>query len=316
MPSIDALPTRWRLLLAEGTTAKQEVDARHPLRLLFGADDYDRPVFVVMAKVKPAEPDLSSDVVETAVTVRADGCFLLHLALEDDDLFDVFAQLCGDLARRSANARSEAEALRSIYVALSEWKHLLQSKPEHLSLEALRGLVGELWFGIEALAPMRSLAEVFQCWRGPYGAHQDFQFADNNLVEVKSVRPGVDWVRIASEDQLDTLGKRLILAVVRLDDADPSAPDAITLPVLVQAIRGRLVTDPSAAQAFDAAMREFNDSFLHPFYADHAFRVLSSTQHLVSEGFPCLTRSTVPAGVIQAEYRLVLEAIQPFKLSD
>jgi hypothetical protein len=316
MPSTDALPTRWRRLLAEGASGKQEVDAHHPLRLLFGADDYNRPVFVVMTKTKPTEPDLSSEVVETAITVRLDGNFLLHLALKDHNLFDVFAQLCEDLARRSADAGSEAGALKAVYSALAEWKHLLQARPEHLSLETLRGLVGELWFGAEVLARSRGLADVFRCWRGPYGAHQDFQFADGCLFEVKSVRPGVDWVKIASEHQLDTLGKRLVLAVIRLDDVGPAEPDAITLAAQIRVIRGRLVTDPSAAQAFDTALRQFADPFAHPFYSDHAFRVLDSDQHLVSEGFPSLTPGTIPDGVTHVEYRVALKEAQRFRKSD
>lgn len=312
MTSIDSLPARWRRLLIEQTSAKQEVDAHHPLRLLFGADDYERPVFVVMTKTKPAEPDLSSDVVETAITARSDGYFFLHLALKDENLFDAFAQLCGDLARRSSGAETEAAALNSIYSALSEWKHLLRAKPEHLSLETLRGLVGELWFGAEVLSQGRGLAEVFRSWRGPHGAHQDFQFADDHLVEVKSVRPGIGWVHIASEHQLDALGKRLALAVVTLDDAEPAASEAMTLPTLVQQIRGRLVTDPSAVEAFDATLRALNDPFIHSFYTDHAFRVVGYHEHAVTEKFPMLISSDLPEGLTRVEYRLSLKAIEQF----
>lgn len=314
--STEGLAKRWRSLLIEGSSAKQEVDARHPLRLLFGADDFQRPLFVVMTRIQPTEPDLSSAVVETAITVRADGYYLLLLALKDHSLFDVFVQLCGDLAQRSSGARTESTALVAVYSALAEWKQLLRTQPEHLTLEELRGLVGEIWFGSHQLCRRWPIAEVFQSWGGPHGAHQDFQFHDGNLFEVKAVRPGIDWVQISSEHQLDASDRRLVLAVVTLDDAEAGSSGSLTLPALLSYVRGHLASTPRATQAFEDALSEFRDPFTHSFYSTHAFSVQGSLLHAVSEGFPRLVPEGIPEGVSDIKYHLAIESIASFVVDE
>lgn len=313
---ISDLRGRWADLLRQGSAAKQEVDAYHPLRLLFGADDFNRALFAIMARARPAEPELPSDVLETRITVRPDGFHLLVISLKDPALFDVFAQLCGDLATRSHNATSEESALAEVYTALADWKRLLRSRPEHLSVEALRGLVGELWFGLHVLTAERSVADVFDRWRGPFGAHQDFQFAGGHNFEVKAVRRGVDWVQIASEHQLDSLGAPLTLAIVELDDAERTDSGAFCLHDLLAAIRDALAAQPIASRSFEAALSEIGDPFTHSFYAEHWFEVHGCRRHEVSEGFPRLVPSSLPAGVTNVEYRLTAEAMAPFVVAE
>ena len=306
------LVARWRSLLAEESPAKQEVDARHPLRLLFGADGSMRPLFAVMTRRMPSEPDLPSDVVEVAVTVREDGFYVLQLCLRDASLFEVFAQLCHDLATRSASAESEGTALHAVYLALGEWKRLLRVRTQHLSLESLRGVVGELWCGLNELAGARSVADVFARWCGPYGAHQDFQFPDGLMVEVKSIRPGAQWVEISSEFQLEAYGHRLALVVVELEDAEPNAHGALSLPGLLSTVRDELADTPVALSAFESALAEFHDPFTHPFYGQQWFRARACRAHVVSEGFPRLTPDGLPEGVTGTRYRLSLAAIGGF----
>jgi hypothetical protein len=280
MSTADLL-TRWRSLIAEKSPAKQEVDSQHPLRLLFGMDDASRPLFAVMSRTMPTEPDLPEDVIETRITVRDDGLYLLQMCLREPSLFEVFAQLCGDLAARSRAARTEGAALHDVYVALAEWKRLLRLHAQHMSLESLRGLIGELWYGYRELVCTRSVTEVFSRWCGPYGAHQDYQFPDGVLFEVKTVRPGGDSVEIASEYQLEPYGHRLMLAVVELDDSDASVGDAVSLPQILARIRDDLAGAPIALDSFETALHEFRDPFTHKFYAEHWFQVRSCRLHEV-----------------------------------
>lgn len=312
MSSTSDLPARWGALLGSGTPAQQEVDSSHPLRLLFGSDDSRRPLFAVMARIRPAEPDLPGDVLDTVITKRSDGFYVLVISLRDPTLFEVFAQLCTDLAVRSRAADNELRALHEVYTALGEWKRLLRSRQEHLSLESLRGLTAELWFGWNRLTAERPLDQVFSRWTGPFGAHQDFQFADGQLVEVKAVRPDVNWIQIASEHQLASTENRLRLAVVELEDAEPGTEDALSLPALLSAIRHELALVPLAAAAFETAIREFRDPFAHSFYDQNCFTVRGCRVHDVSEGFPRLVPSDLPRGVSGVGYRVALDAIAGF----
>ena len=312
MSSTNDLPARWRALLSARTPAKQEVDSTHPLRLLFGSDEAGRPLFAVMAKVKPSEPDLPSDVLDTVITKRADGFYVLVISLKDPTLFDVFAQLCADMAYRSRAAADERIALHEVYAALGEWKRLLRLRQEHLPLESLRGLMGELWYGWAQIAEERPVEEVFSRWFGPFGAHQDFQFSDGYSLEVKTIRPGVGWVEIASEHQLEPSGHQLSLVVVELDDATRDVELAMSLPVLLQRIREELACTPLAAQAFASALRQFRDPFTHPFYDEQWFIVKGCRVHEVSGPFPRLVPSLLPAGISRVGYRLGLDAIAPY----
>lgn len=312
MSSISDLPARWRDLLSTGTPAQQEVDSSHPLRLLFGTDDSRRPLFAVMARIKPAEPDLPSDVLDTVITKRSDGFYVLVISLRDQTLFDVFAQLCTDLAARSRASDGEVRALHEVYTALGEWKRLLRTRQEHLSLESLRGLTAELWYGWARLTAERPLDQVFTRWTGPFGAHQDFQFADGQLVEVKAVRPEVDWIQIASEHQLASSDNYLRLAVVELEDSEPGTEGALSLPGLLSAIRQELALAPLAAAAFETAVREFRDPFTHTFYDQNCFTVRGCHVHDVSEGFPRLVPRDLPRGVSGVVYRVAREAIADF----
>lgn len=313
--SADALISRWRALIAASASAKQEVDARHPLRLLFGVDDYQRPLFAVMTHVRPHEPELSSEAVATHITHRADGLYSLLLSLNDSSLFEVFAQLCDDLASRSASATDEATAMDAIYSALAEWQHLLRApRPQHLSLEALRGLVGELWYATSVLSPTRSLDQTIRSWIGPNGAHQDFEFPDDTLIEVKTIHPGGSWVEIASEHQLDALGKQLTLAVVELDIAEPHTANAMSLPSLIESIRSRLSAHPEALSTFDTSLRHFEDPFTHPFYSTNLFKVRKCRTYNVSGDFPKLVPTDLPAGVTTVRYRLNVADLEPFRV--
>lgn len=316
MSSTNDLPSRWRDLLASESTAKQEVDSTHPLRLLFGADDLRRPLFAIMSRAKPTEPDLPGDVIDAVVNRRSDGFYALVLSLKDQTLFDVFAQLCADLALRSRPAGDEHRALHEVFAALGEWKRLLRSRQEHMSLESLRGLVGELWCGWAQLAEERPIEEVFSRWCGPFEAHQDFQFSDGHWVEVKAVRPGIAWVEIASEFQLEPYGHQLSLCVVELDDAQRDGESVVSLRTLLNKIRGELALTPLAAQAFETALREFRDPFTNPFYDERWFAVRSCRFYEVSEGFPRLIPSVLPTGVSRVGYRLALDAIAPFAVDD
>lgn len=315
MTSTSDLLTRWRELITAGEAGQREVDSSHPLRLLFGTDQNGRPLFSVMSRTRPREPDLPEDVVETVVTVRPDGFHMLLLSLRDRQLFEVFAKLCEDLAARSHDARDELDALKEVYGALAEWKRLLRAQPDHMSIESLRGLVAELAHGL-TMAEERPVEEVFANWRGPFGAHQDFQFEDGQCVEVKAVRPGITWVRIASEHQLESLGGPLTLAVLELADATRDAPDAISLPTLLSRIRRDLALTPLALQAFETALSELRDQFNHSFYEEHWFRIRRTQLFEVSEDFPRLTPAALPDGISAVAYRLSLQAIAPFVFTD
>lgn len=300
---------KWLDLVAERGSKKYEWDSSHPLRLLYGCDDRGRPLFAILTSETIHEPpDLPADVLESFVTRRPNGETVLQMALEDMTLFEVYAQLCGDMAARSHAATSETQALRAAFAALAEWKRLLRTRRDHLSEEALRGLVGELWCGFHVLAEERPLEEVFTYWRGPHGAHQDFQFPDQESVEVKAIRPSASHVDISSEMQLAAQGE-LSLAVLELANVSSTHPEAISLVDLIREIRNQLALSPLALTAFETALAEYRDPFTHPYYAT-TFAVRALEWFQVTEDFPRITGSHIPSGLDRVSYRLHLETLR------
>lgn len=305
----------WRALISARASAKVEVDPTHPLRLLYGVDDYGRPLFFSISSTQPPVPEVSEDVT-VSLGHRADGKWTLALTLLDPSLFEVFAKLCNDLVDRSRTELGEDRALGALLAALSEWKELLRpARPDHLSMEALRGLLGELWFGFTHLGALTAREAVLAAWKGPLGGPQDFEFPTGLSFEVKAVHTNASAVRISSAQQLDALHRHLRLAVVTLDTCDLSASGAMTLPVLVGNIRASLHAGAEGRPLFDRILRDYPVDPNDPYYADIAFRAVTHKEYDVSDKFPAIRDSTLDAGIRDVRYRLDLKTIAPFEVA-
>ena len=305
----------WRALISARASAKVEVDPTHPLRLLYGVDDYGRALFFAISSRKPPVPEVSQDVA-VSLGHRADGRWTLVLTLLDSSLFEVFAKLCNDLVDRSRTDGDENQALEALLAALSQWKELLRpARPDHLSMEALRGLMGELWFGFIHLGAFIAPEAVLAAWKGPLGGPQDFEFTTGHSFEVKAVHTNAAAVRISSAQQLDALHRHLRLAVVTLDTCDVSATGAVTLPVLVDKIRASLHAGADGRPLFDRILRDYPVDPNDPYYADMAFRAVTHQEFAVSDKFPAIRASTLDAGIRDVRYRLDLNTIAPFEVA-
>jgi len=303
----------WSQLVATRSSAKVEVDPTHPLRLLYGVDDYGKPLFFAITAGKPPMPEISRDVNVTRGQRTTDGKWTLALTLQDQQLFDVFAKLCLDLVEQARPAMDENDALQLFLEALAQWKHLLQpARPEHLTLEALRGLLGELWFGFKYLGTKTTAETILSAWTGPLGAPQDFNFASDKAFEVKTVRSNASAVQVSSAQQLDPLHKHLRLVVVTLEDCDPTHPDGLQLPKLANSIRASLSASPQAQAHFERILREYPVDTADPFYLEHCFRSVTHREYVVSEDFPAIRASALVPGIREVRYSLDLAILAAF----
>lgn len=128
--------------------------------------------------------------------------FTLCLSMSDAQFREVFTSLVGDIAQRIIGASNEREAVTRMMSRLHEWQIFFRRvSADGLSDEAQRGLYGELVFLRSLIS--EGLSGQLQCWRGPAGANQDFQFA-NCAIEVK-VTVGLQDQRleVSNERQLD-----------------------------------------------------------------------------------------------------------------
>lgn len=241
------------------------------------------------------------------LAVQLGGHAHLGVVLREPRFGDVFSALAEDLARRvEQEAREPAQAVAVFIGQLTRWQRFLAATVAGLGAEAQRGLWGELHCLHTRLLPLVGGAAV-NAWKGPDGAHQDFQFS-NAWIEVKTtLSKQPQAVRITSERQLDdTHAPSLFLHVLMLE---AQADGPITLPVLVAQVRAALVAWPAAREPFEDALLAARYLDLHaPRYAATGYAVRHEEDFQIGSGFPRIIEADLPTGVGDASYELSLAA--------
>lgn len=233
----------------------------------------------------------------------------LILELLDSRYTDVFRSLCADLTDRLTAATDEPAAVRLLVSRLVRWQSFLRDHgPEGLSLQARRGLAGELGFLRDELLPR--MGEVgAECWMGWSGANHDFQLPASSIEVKTTVANTPHSFRVSNVGQLDdTSTPALHLCLTAINESENSGE---TLPEMIEAVR----------QLLDGTIREeFDDRLLQTGLLPAHFHLYLSPRytirwrHLyrVTEGFPRLLASSVPAGVEDVEYAVAVAACAPF----
>ena len=187
---------------------------------------------------------------------------------------------------------------------------------DHLSEEEQLGLFAELYCLTTHLLPAMDTAAAVRCWRGPYGEPQDFRFRAA-AIEVKATASRAPLsFRVSNLDQLDR-GALEVLLVHHLT-VDASAPLGRTLPEVITDLRTTLTAaDPAAASDLDVLLIECGYLDQHePAYADRRYAVRSVTWFVIDEAFPRLTRGTVPPGIGEAKYSIMLQSCTPHSIDE
>lgn len=305
----------WEGMLDSGEHGQRLID-HHPLKLYFGADVGCRPLFFLITDKKPQVPTMSP-----LVTVdrgqRKDGTWTVVLTLQDKRLAPAFIGMCLEMVRRSASVANEALALDQFFSTLNQLRSLLSHKPpQRLTVEQLRGLVAEIWFGVVVLLETNSAAEILAAWQGPYGAPQDFRMASGQMFEVKALRAGARAFDVSSVDQLDpgTDGSLTVSAVL-LDDATSTTPNSFTVLSLIEALKSELIEDPQALDGLEHRLAALGFEADDDFYAHYYFTVSGARFFPVTAEFPRLLHANVPIALERVTYRVRIAGISHLEVS-
>ena len=304
MNSIEEL---WSKIAGQQTPAGafRLFDESHPLDLFAGIDPEGRRVLMLVADNVPQDLPVAG-VIDVSVSQRSDGKFSLLFRLARPELHELFGRLCQDLVEtsRSSDKRNGAS---NLLIRLNRWRKLLEpGQSQGFSDRQLRGLFGELWFlRTVAITNFGPLAAVHG-WNGPLGASQDFQLGDA-LVEVKTMLPGAHSVCISSADQLESGTTPLQLAVVLVSGSRGSSPAA-----LVEQLRGELGGTSGVAAEFNLRLAELGYTD-RPEYDQLYFSVHSIRYYPVTDTFPRIIISRLPAGVSNVTYDLDLLQCGPYR---
>jgi hypothetical protein len=179
-----------------------------------------------------------------------------------------------------------------------------------LSEAAVTGLVGELIFLRDELAPRVGLGAAVTMWAGPSGEPNDFALP-GGFVEIKATtRQAPELIDIANADQLDDSRGRILLGHVRL-----RLEGGATLPQLAADVRRQLAGEaPQSLADFDGRLLAAGYLAAHDDLYVRAYRRDRLELFEVAGAFPRLTRAALGAGIRNCSYAIELAACVPFAI--
>lgn len=304
------LTAAWQSL-AGGPSGDREwralrIDLSHPLDVFAAVREVDRTRGVIFECPIANAPTWRLRFESEGLQLADDregrgGTRRIVLALERGDLETVFLVIAEDLIESSRASGDAQEAVATLGARLAAWQTCLKLRRDGFGQERMLGLYGELAV-LERLASAVGMARAVEAWSGPERGLRDFE-AGTLAVEVKTSLGAAGAVRIGSLDQLDPTGlQRLALCrvVVVPDDAGVGLTDVVER---VRAAAG--VAGPGIRRALD--QRLLMSGYIDPGERDTSFErlsILAIEGYEVCGDFPRVTRETVPAAVLSAEYRL------------
>lgn len=304
----------WRTGLDSHAPGLHLADPLHPLEMYVGAADTGAARFVVRSKVKPTKPVLSEIVL---VERHEDSSHRWNLVftLQDRKFREVFLRLFDDCHSRSADAPNEAVALDSIGAVIDEWRRLMKPRQMgRLSMDELRGLIGELWLVSNRFSLSRSMEAAVVGWLGPLGLPQDFWYPEDGFHEAKSIGPLTTRIKVTSEQQLDAADLELL--VLRVANTDDAAEGAVNLLKLVSKLRAGLTAEAISHDILEERLTALGVDLGDPFYEDTWFVVSSLTRYSVTDGFPAIRASGLPEGLDRVKYQLTVSDLAEFLVEE
>ena len=278
-------------------------------------DGFETLIMEVETSCLPADVDYPESagfsVLADPIVPGPSGRTRILLELATPRFRDIFLALVEDLVPRLLAVSADTEAVKTLLTRLNRWQAFLRKHgPGGLSLEARRGLFGELWFAARHLAPALGPQASFTAWKGPSGANQDFQFSAASI-EVKSTAATTPHsFRVSNIRQLDDAGlPALWVHLVILEENDGART---SLPELV---------DESRLLLGDAGVERLEDALLNVGFVERQrqhydrprYSVRRERTFQVESGFPRMLESQLPAGIEDVEYAVALAACAPFE---
>ncbi len=245
-----------------------------------------------------------------------DAHVTLQLVLTNSRYSDIFTTLVQDIVDEIAPIADEHNAVAGFITRLRRWQAFLEKhNPEGLSQSAQQGLYGELWFLRQLVIPQLGSRQGVQCWTGPRGTQQDFQF-ENCAVEVKTtVAKQHQKLAIASERQLDDTGTgTLILLHLSLDVRQGRGE---SVPDIVASVRSLVENDPLAKEELETLLFEVGYLDIHaPRYEQLGYTEREVNYFKVGGDFPRIVEADLRNGVGDVRYTISVAECRRFSLPE
>ena len=236
------------------------------------------------------------------------------IRLTDREQRDIFLRFCRDIVDSTILAVTEEQATERFLARTWRWHRLLQGgRDRRLGDEEQKGLIGEMLVLERHLLPTLGAVDAVRCWTGPLGTPRDFEISRLHI-ETKARSSSIPRVSISSELQLEaSSADTVVLHVTEVAIATEITEDACTLTDIAKRVRSSIAEHGMEAVEFfeerlDAVGFDWTGD-----YSDKLWVVTGESLYEVREGFPRITPSMFPAGVLNVRYAVSLPDCEAFR---
>jgi hypothetical protein len=305
--------------LVEVNITARRIDHSHPLDLFWARDYlghylflYDFPKEYLVPN--NSLPDIKGIQIYSVISGDNSSINRIIISLKEQSNWELFLSLCQDLIQTTRLAQDTSSAIQILLRRLKRWQEFLKrDRPDILSEEEIKGLLGELLFIRRYLVPVFGGTQSIIFWQGPEGYPQDFSI-ENYAIEIKCHSSNSSPViRISSADQLCPSLSTLYLMVFTLGKTSSDNPQAINLPILVKDFKNILeMTSPNSMERFTDLLNMIGyvDSDR---YLEYSYLVTDSKMYDVRQGFPRICPNDISSDIVHLSYSINLSAYQSFE---
>jgi len=236
----------------------------------------------------------------------------LMVTLTDGRYRDIFHALAEDVVTKLAEVNTEKEAVSIFINRLSRWQSFMRKHgAAGLSLEARRGLIGELFLLRNHLLGRCSQDDAIASWKGCKGANHDFQFYLGSI-EVKSTNSNTPHAfHVSNINQLDSPGQgQLFVFLVLVDESESGEA---SLPDVIDSLRDEF--EGSSLDIFEEALIDAGyTEGQREIYLSPRYTLRREYFYRVDDSFPRLRENVLPSGVEEVKYQVAISACAEFEV--
>lgn len=287
----------------------KRVDQHHILDIYL-PDSGDRTSIIIILNSKP-DGLFSTNEIDTSVTQReSDGRWVVGFSVLNNENIWLFELFCDDLIESSKTMVKSVEGGSSfIAERYQTWVTFFARKSKFLSLNVIRGLIGELLFIKHYLIPKYGKTASIDSWLGPTSSKQDF-FAKDVWFEVKTIKPGSKTIGISSLEQLSRsdYGE---LVIIFLNETSKESEFGFTLNSIYNEIISTL--EHAKTQNKFKQLMLLSGYLEDTYYDDYVFEYVSFDTYKVIEGFPRVRREDIHPAISEMIYEILISHLNQYK---
>lgn len=280
-------------------------------RISWGMSFDDHPVLLVEYQCTTWRPAGLPSFRNILVKDHRDSkCLIIELA--SGELSEFFYKVCLDIIAVIQDVPPSIYRRVSI-LRLEKWSLFLRLSQHGMSVEAQKGLIGELLF-LERLASQRyPIGSALAGWVGPENSPRDFCYGQT-FIEVKSKKGSSNRsITVSSESQLDVgSSEELFLYVVELNRASSDNEASFSVSDVVTEVRG-LLESPLLVAELDRKL-SLVGYFDEDSYSDTCWTEGDSFYYRVEAGFPRIDSSDCMSGISKVSYQIDLDCCSEYQV--